>query len=59
MLLTDMNYSLLPWLLLRKSLEMANVETPSNRATSANNIPDSFTTGAFHLPPEDRVPPGE
>ncbi len=37
------NYSLLPWLLLCNILEMADVETPNNRATSANDIPNSFT----------------
>jgi hypothetical protein len=39
---TELKY-FLPWLLLCKILEMADVETPNNRATSANDIPNSFT----------------
>jgi hypothetical protein len=42
MLLTELNYSLLPWLLLCNILEMADMDTPNNRATSANDILISF-----------------
>ena len=44
MLSTELNYSLLSWAVPCKILEMAGVETPSNRATSANDIPNSFLT---------------
>jgi hypothetical protein len=42
-LLTELNYSLLSSAILCKILEMSDVETPNNRATSANDIPNSFT----------------
>ena len=42
-LLTELNYSLLSCAILCRILEMADVETPNSRATSANDIPDSFT----------------
>ena len=41
-LLTELNYSLLSWAVLCKILEMADVETLNNRATSGNDIPNSF-----------------
>jgi hypothetical protein len=41
-LVTGLNYSLLPWFLLCNILEMADVETLNNRATSGNDIPNSF-----------------
>ena len=41
-LVTGLNYSLLPWFLLCKILEMADVETLNNRATPAKNIPNSL-----------------
>ena len=41
-LVTGLNYSLLPWFLLCKILGMADVETPNNRATFGNDIPNSF-----------------
>jgi hypothetical protein len=43
MLLTELNYLLRSWAILCKILEMADVETPNNRATSANDIPNSLT----------------
>ena len=42
-LLTELNYSMLSWAILCNILEMADVETPNNRATSANDIPDFLT----------------
>ena len=42
-LLTELNYSLLFWVILYKILEMADVGTPNNRATPAKDIPNSFT----------------
>jgi hypothetical protein len=42
MLLTELNYSLLSWAILCNILEMADVETLNNRATSGNDIPNSF-----------------
>ena len=39
---TELNYSLLPWLLLYKILEMAGVETPNTRATPTKDIRSSF-----------------
>jgi hypothetical protein len=42
-LLIKLNYSLLFWAILCNVLEMADVETPNNRATPANDIPNSFT----------------
>jgi hypothetical protein len=43
MLLPGLNYLLLSWAILCKILEMADVETSSNRATPAKNIRNSFT----------------
>jgi hypothetical protein len=42
-LLTELNYLLFSWATLCKILEMADVETPNNRAASAKDIPDSLT----------------
>jgi hypothetical protein len=41
-LLTELNYSLFSCAILRKIPEVADVETPNNRATSTNDIPKSF-----------------
>jgi hypothetical protein len=43
-LLTELNYSLPSCAILCKILEMADVETPNNRATSGKEIPSSSTT---------------
>jgi hypothetical protein len=40
--LTELNYSLLSCAILCKILEMTDVETPNNRATSAKDIPNPF-----------------
>ena len=42
-LLTELNYSLLSIIILCNILEMADVETPNNRATPARPISNSFT----------------
>jgi hypothetical protein len=41
-LLAELNYSLFFWVILCNILEMADVETPNNHATSANDIPNFF-----------------
>jgi hypothetical protein len=40
--LTELSYSLLSWAILCNILEMADVVPPNNRATSANDIPNSL-----------------
>jgi hypothetical protein len=40
---TELNYLLLSCAILCEILEIADVETPNNRASSANDIPDSLT----------------
>jgi hypothetical protein len=42
-LLTELNYSMPPWAIPFRIFEMADVGTPNNRATSAKDIPNSFT----------------
>jgi hypothetical protein len=46
---TDLNYSLLSWAILYKISEMADAETPDNRAGSVNDIPDSLVNQSSRL----------
>jgi hypothetical protein len=41
--MTKLNYFMVLWFVLWSILEMADLETPNNRATSATGIPNSFT----------------
>ena len=41
-LLTELNYSIFFWVVLCNILEMADVETPNDRATPAKDIPNSL-----------------
>jgi hypothetical protein len=40
--LAKLNYAIFFWVVLCNILEMADVETPNNPATSANDTPNSF-----------------